>query len=172
MGISLRQLIYDIGGGIKEEHKFKAIHIGGPLGGFLPANLLDTPLDYNSLSESGLGFGSGNVIVLDNSTCIIDLAKSLIHFTFDHYCGVCVSGRLGVRQILEILTRITQGEGKEEDVHRLEQIASLMKEASLCAMCQAASNPILTSIRYFPEEYDTHISQKICPVSVCQMSKV
>lgn len=172
MGISLRQLIYDIGGGIKEEHKFKVVHIGGAYGGFLPANLLDTPLDYNSLSELGLGFGSGNVVVLDNSTCIIDLAKSLIHFTFNHYCGACVSGRLGVRQILEILTRITQGEGKEGDVQLLERIGHLMKETSLCSMCQAASNPILTSIRYFPEEYEAHITQKKCPVSVCQMSKV
>ena len=171
MGINLRQLVSDTGG-IREGHKLKAVHIGGPLGGFLPANLLDTPLDYNSLSEVGVGFGSGNVVILDESACIIDLAKSLTRFTFDHYCGACVSGRLGVRQILEILTRITQGEGKERDVQRLEQIGIMMKEASLCAMCQEASNPILTSIRYFPEEYEAHISQKRCPVSVCQMSKV
>ncbi len=172
MGINFGQLVSDIGGGIREGHQLKAVHIGGPFGGFLPANLLDAPLDYNSLSELGAGFGSRTVVILDENACIIDLAKSSIHFTFEHYCGVCVAGRLGVRQILEILTRITQGEGKEGDIQRLEQIASLMKEASLCAMCQGASNPILTSIRYFPEEYEAHISQKRCPVSVCQMSKV
>jgi len=171
MGMSLRQLIFNIGGGIKEEHKFKAAHIGGPSGGCLPMNLLDTPLAPRSLAELGLDFGSGSVIVLGGDACMVDLAKILVHFTFEHYCGACAPGRLGVKQMLDILTRVSQGEGKEEDIQRLERIGSLMKEASLCAMCRAASNPVMTTVRYFRDEYEAHIHEKRCPAGVCPMSQ-
>ena len=171
METSLRQLIFDIGGGIKQGHKFKAAHIGGASGGYLPANLLDTPLNYHSLAELGIDFGSGTVAVLDENTCIVNLAKLFIDFTFSYYCGACVPGRLGVRQLLEILTRVSQGKGEEGDIQRLERVGSLMKQASLCAMGRTACNPVLTSIRYFREEYETHIYQKRCPAGICQMSK-
>jgi len=171
MGMSLRQLIFNIGGGIKRRHSFKAAHLGGPSGGCLPMELLDTPLDYHSLAELGLDFGSGSVVILGEDACMVDIAKSFIHFTFEHYCGACAPGRLGVKQILDILTRISQGEGREEDIQHLEQIGSLMKDTSLCAMCRAASNPVLTTLRYFGEEYEAHIQGKRCPAGVCPMSQ-
>jgi len=171
MGMSLRQLIFDIGGGIKKGHSFKAAHIGGPSGGCLPAELLDTPLDYRSLAELGLDFGSGGMIIFGEDTCMVDVAKFFVNFTFEHYCGVCVPGRLGVKQMLDILTRISQGEGKEEDIQHLEQIGGLMKEASLCAMCRAASNPVMTTVCYFRDEYEAHIQGKRCPAGVCPMSQ-
>lgn len=172
MGMSLRQLIFNIGGGIKPGHSFKAAHLGGPSGGCLPMELLDTPLDYHSLAELGLDFGSGSVIVLGEDACMVDIAKFFINFTFEHYCGACAPGRLGVKQMLDILTRIGQGEGREEDIQRLEQIGSLMKGASLCAMCRVASNPVMTTVRYFGEEYEAHIQEKRCPAGVCPMSQV
>ena len=171
MGMSLRQLIFNIGGGIKKGHRFKAAHIGGPSGGCLPIDLLDIPLDYHSLAELGLDFGSGGVVVLGEDACMVDLAKFLVHFTFEHYCGVCAPGRLGVKQMLDILTRISQEGGKEEDIQHLERIGSLMKEASLCAMCRAASNPVMTAVRYFRDEYEAHIHEKRCPAGVCPMSQ-
>lgn len=170
MGMNLRQLIFDVGG-IKRRHKFKAVHIGGPYGGCLPPHLLDTPLDYHSLAELGVDLGSGSVVVLDENTCMVDMAKFFIDFTFSHYCGACAPGRLGVRQMLEILTRVSQGKGEEGDIQRLQQVGSLMKDACLCAMCREACNPVLTSISYFQDEYEAHISQKRCPAGVCQMSK-
>ena len=171
MGMSLRQLIFNIGGGIGQGHKFKAAHIGGPSGGCLPMDLLDTPLAHRSLAELGLDFGSGSVIVLGGDACMVDLAKFCIHFTFEHYCGACAPGRLGVKQMLDILTRVSRGEGKEEDIQRLERIGSLMKEASLCAMGRAASNPVMTTVRYFRDEYEAHIHEKRCPAGVCPMSQ-
>ncbi len=171
MGMSLRQLIFNIGGGIKPGQKFKAACLGGPSGGCLPIELLDTPLDYRSLAELGLDFGSGSVIILGEDACMVDIAKSFIHFTYEHYCGVCAPGRLGVKQMLNILTRISQGEGRKEDIPRLEQIGSLMKETSLCAMCRAASHPVMTTLRYFGEEYEAHIQGKRCPAGVCPMSQ-
>lgn len=169
MGMKLRQLIFDVGG-IKGGHKFKAAHIGGPYGGCLPPNLLDTPLDYHSLAELGVELSSGTVVVLDENTCMVDLAKFFIDFTFSHYCGACAPGRLGVGQMLEILTTVSQGKGEEGDIQRLEQVGSLMKETSLCAMCRAACNPVLTSISYFQDEYEAHIFQKRCPAGVCPIS--
>ncbi len=171
MGISLRQLIFDIGGGIKQRRRFKAAHIGGPSGGSLPMGLLDTPLDYHSLAELGLDFGSGSVIILGEGACMVDIAKFFINFTYEHYCGACAPGRLGVKQMLNILTRISQGDGNEEDIQRLERIESLMKEASLCAMCRVASNPVMTALRYFREEYEVHIQEKKCPMGVCPMGQ-
>jgi NADH-quinone oxidoreductase subunit F len=171
MGMSLRQLVFNIGGGIKPGHKFKAAHLGGPSGGCLPAELLDTPLDYHSLAELGLDFGSGSVLVLGEDACMVDIAKFFINFTYEHYCGACAPGRLGVKQALDILTRISQGEGREEDIRHLEQIGSLMKEASLCAMCRVASNPVMTALHYFGEEYEAHIQEKRCPAGVCPMSQ-
>ena len=171
MGMSLRQLISNIGGGVKPGQKFKAAHLGGPSGGCLPMELLDTPLDYHSLAELGLDFGSGSVIILGEDACMVDMAKLFIHFTYEHYCGACAPGRLGVKQMLDILTRITQGEGMEEDVQRLEQIGSLMKETSLCAMCRVASKPVMTALRYFGGEFKAHIQEKRCPAGVCPMSQ-
>jgi NADH-quinone oxidoreductase subunit F len=171
MGTSLRQLVFNIGGGIKPGHKFKAAHLGGPSGGCLPTELLDTPLDYHSLAELGLDFGSGSVIILGEDACMVDIAKFFINFTYEHYCGACAPGRLGVKQMLNILTRISQGEGREEDMQHLEQIGSLMKETSLCAMCRVATNPVITALRYFGEEYKAHIQEKRCPAGVCPMSQ-
>lgn len=171
MGTSLRQLIFNIGGGIKPGHKFKAVLLGGPSGGCLPMELLDTPLDYHSLAGLGLDFGSGSVVILGEDACMVNIAKFFINFTYEHYCGACAPGRLGVKQMLNILTRISQGEGRGEDIQRLEQIGSLMKEACLCAMCRVASNPVMTALRYFGEEYKVHIQEKRCPAGICPMSQ-
>ncbi|MCX7850278.1 MAG: SLBB domain-containing protein [Thermus sp.] len=167
MGITLRELIFDIGGGVPEGRRFKAVQIGGPSGGCLPETLLDVPIDYESLKEYGAIMGSGGVIVLDDSSCMVNVAKFFLEFTADESCGKCVPCRVGTRLMLGILERIVRGEGREEDLPELERLAQLVREASLCGLGQTAPNPVLSTLRYFREEYWAHIRDKACPAGVC-----
>jgi len=167
MGITLRELVFDIGGGVPAGREFKAVQIGGPSGGCLPASLLDTPVDYDSLSRHGAIMGSGGVIVLDDATCMVNMARFFLEFTADESCGKCVPCRVGTQMMLAILNRIVAGEGTEQDLVRLAEIGDMMKNASLCALGQTAPNPVLSTLRYFPEEYRAHIRDRSCPAGVC-----
>ena len=168
IGISLRELIFDIGGGPLPGRKIKAIQIGGPSGGCIPAHLMDLSVDYESLAEAGAIMGSGGVIVMDDRTCMVDVSKYFLEFLKEESCGKCVPCREGIPRMLEILTRITEGEGREGDIEFLEEIGTTVKKASLCGLGQTAANPLLSSIRYFREEYEAHIKQKRCPAAVCR----
>jgi len=168
LGITLRQIIYDIGGGILKGKKFKAVQTGGPSGGCLPASLLDSPVDYESLTAAGSIMGSGGMIVADEDTCMVDLTRYFLTFTQAESCGKCPPCRVGTRQMLDILTRIVQGEGKPGDIQQLERIAMTVKQGSLCGLGQTAPNPVLTTLRYFRDEYEAHINQKRCPALVCK----
>jgi NADH-quinone oxidoreductase subunit F len=168
MGIKLREIIDDIGGGIKDGKKFKAVQTGGPGGGFLPAEFLDLIIDYDSLVKAGSTMGSGGMIVLDETTCMVDMARHYMHFTQEESCGKCVPCRVGTRQMHEILVRITRGEGEEDDLERLEELAEAIKEASLCGLGQGAPNPVLSTLRHFRDEYLEHIRHKRCPARVCR----
>ncbi|MGB7296121.1 MAG: NuoF family protein [Candidatus Aminicenantales bacterium] len=168
MGTTLREVIYDIGGGIKDGKKFKAVQTGGPGGGFLPAEFLDLPIDYDSLVKAGSTMGSGGMIVLDETTCMVDLARHYMHFTQEESCGKCVPCRVGTKQIHDILVRITRGEGEEEDLGQLEELAETVKDASLCGLGQGAPNPVLSTLRHFRGEYLEHIKRKRCPAGVCR----
>ncbi|MFO8010037.1 MAG: FAD-dependent oxidoreductase [Dehalococcoidia bacterium] len=167
MGTSLRDIIFDIGGGIPREKAFKAVQTGGPSGGCIPGRFLDRPVDYDSLAELGSIMGSGGMVVLDENTCMVEIARYFLSFTQDESCGKCTPCRLGTRQMLEILTRITQGRGREGDVDRLLQIARVVKSCSLCGLGQTCPNPVLTTINYFRDEYDAHIKERKCPAAVC-----
>ena len=167
MGITLRELIFEVGGGVPKGQKFKAVQIGGPSGGCLPEELLDVPVDYESLREHGAIMGSGGVIVLDDSACMVNVAKFFLQFTADESCGKCTPCRVGTQMMLEILNRITEGEGTEEDLARLEELAQLVKSASLCGLGQTAPNPVLSTLRYFRDEYLAHIREGACPAGVC-----
>ncbi|MFZ2348683.1 MAG: NADH-quinone oxidoreductase subunit NuoF [Candidatus Bipolaricaulis anaerobius] len=167
MGITLRELVFDIGGGVPAGREFKAVQIGGPSGGCLPASLLDIPVDYDSLSRHGAIMGSGGVIVLDDATCMVNMARFFLEFTADESCGKCVPCRVGTQMMLAILNRIVAGEGTEQDLVRLTEIGDMMKNASLCALGQTAPNPVLSTLRYFPEEYLAHIRDRSCPAGVC-----
>jgi NADH-quinone oxidoreductase subunit F len=164
LGITLREIIYDIGGGISGDKRFKAVQTGGPLGGCLPAELLDLPVDYETLIEAGSAMGSGGIIVVDEDTCIVDFAKFFLTFAQAESCGRCVPCRVGTGQILRILERITHGEGKDGDVDKLQQLAETMRNGSLCAFGAGVSTPVLTTIRYFRNEYEAHIERRKCPV--------
>jgi len=168
MGTTLRRIIYDIGGGIKGGKKFKAVQTGGPSGGCIPETMLDLPIDYESLSRAGSIMGSGGMIVMDEDTCMVELARYFLNFTQEESCGKCVPCRIGTMQMVEILTRITQGQGQEGDIERLEQLARTVKAQALCGLGQTAPNPVVTTLRYFRHEYEAHISQKTCPASVCR----
>ena len=168
MGTALREVVFDIGGGILNDREFKAVQIGGPSGGCVPAKHLDIPIDYDSLTGIGAIMGSGGMIVMDEKTCIVDIARYFMEFVQNESCGKCVPCRLGTEQMLEILTRITQGEGKEEDIDLLFKTASIVKKTSLCGLGQTAPNPVLTSILYFRDEYEAHIKEKRCPACVCE----
>ncbi len=167
MGMTLREIIYDVGGGIKDEKEYKAVQIGGPTGGCLPASLLDTPVDYDSLIEKGATLGSGGMVVLDQSTCMVDLAKYFMTFAQNESCGKCVPCRVGTKRMLELLEKITDGFATLEDLEQLEALAADVKVSSLCGLGQTAPNPILTTIRYFKEEYLAHIEERTCPANVC-----
>jgi len=167
MGISLGDIIYEIGGGIVNGKPFKAVLTGGPSGGCLPASMLNLPVDYESLTQAGSIMGSGGMVVADENTCMIDLAKYFLSFTQDESCGKCVPCRVGTRQMLNILECITRGEGQSGDIERLERLAQVVKSGSLCALGGTAPNPVLTTIRYFRDEYETHIYEKRCPALVC-----
>jgi len=168
MGITLKEIIYDVGGGIKGNRKFKAVQTGGPSGGCIPAQMLELPVDYDTLTKAGSIMGSGGMIVMDEETCMVDVARYFLNFTQEESCGKCVPCRIGTRQMVEILTRITKGEGKEEDVEKLEDLAKTVKTASLCGLGQTAPNPVLTTLRYFRQEYEAHIRDKACPALVCK----
>jgi len=167
MGITLRKIVFDIGGGIPENKEFKAVQIGGPSGGCLPTEHLDLPIDYDSLTAAGAIVGSGGMIVMDEETCMVDTARYFMNFVQNESCGKCIPCRVGTRRMLEILTRITEGEGKEEDIDLLIEMAQNIKVSSLCALGQTAPNPVLTTVRYFREEYEAHITGDCCPSHVC-----
>lgn len=168
MGTTLREIVYDIGGGIPEGKSFKAAQMGGPSGGCVPTPYLDTPIDYDSLSEIGAMMGSGGLIVMDESKCMVDIAKFFLEFTVDESCGKCPPCRIGTKRMLEILTRITEGKGKDGDIEKLERLASNIKKSSLCGLGQTAPNPVLSTLKYFREEYEAHIYDKKCPAGVCK----
>jgi NADH-quinone oxidoreductase subunit F len=167
MGTTLSRIIFDIGGGIPRGKQFKAVQTGGPSGGCIPAQFLDTPVEYDSLAQLGSIMGSGGMVVLDDSTCMVEIARYFLSFTQAESCGKCVPCRLGTKQMLEILTRITQGKGREEDINTLLNIAGTVKECSLCGLGQTCPNPVLTTLKYFRDEYETHIKEKKCPAAVC-----
>jgi NADH:ubiquinone oxidoreductase subunit F (NADH-binding)/(2Fe-2S) ferredoxin/Pyruvate/2-oxoacid:ferredoxin oxidoreductase delta subunit len=168
MGITLRQIVYEIGGGIPKGKKFKAAQTGGPSGGCLPETFLDVPIDYESLTSAGSMMGSGGIIIADEDTCMVDFAKYFLDFTQKESCGKCVPCRVGTRHMFEILKRITEGKGKDGDIELLEELAKTVKETSLCGLGQTAPNPVLTTIRYFKDEYIAHIERKECPARVCK----
>jgi len=167
MGITLRELIFEIGGGPPEGKRFKAVQIGGPSGGCLPAELLDLPIDYESLTQAGAMMGSGGMVVVDEDTCMVELARFFLEFTQAESCGQCPPCRLGTKRMLEILTRITQGRGKPGDLSLLEELALGVREASLCGLGRTAPNPVLTTLRYFRTEYEAHLEGR-CPAKFCR----
>ncbi|WP_448335987.1 NADH-quinone oxidoreductase subunit NuoF [Bellilinea sp.] len=168
LGITLREIIYDVGGGIKDGKAFKAVQIGGPMGGCVPAEYLDLPLDYESLAQAGTIMGSGGMIVLDEDTCMVDVARYFMDFTQDESCGKCTPCRVGTRRILEILTRICDGKGQDGDIELLESLCQEIRTNSLCGLGQGAPNPVVSTLRYFREEFEAHIYEKRCPAKVCR----
>lgn len=168
MGTTLREMIYDIGGGIPDGKAFKAAQTGGPSGGCLPASALDTEIDFDTLVAAGSMMGSGGLIVLDETTCMVDIAKFYLEFTQDESCGKCPPCRIGTKRMLEILDKITLGEGTMDDIANLETLAKTISTSALCALGQTAPNPILATLKFFREEYEAHIIDKKCPAGVCK----
>jgi len=168
MGLSLREIIYQIGGGIKADRTFKAVQLGGPSGGCIPASLLDIPVDYESITSTGAIMGSGGMVVMDDSTCMVDVARFFLDFTCKESCGKCAQCRIGTKRMLEILERICDGKGRPGDIELLEDIGRKVKEGSLCGLGQSAPNPVLTTIKYFRDEYEAHINEKTCPSKYCR----
>ena len=168
MGTTLREIVEEIGGGIPNGKKFKAAQTGGPSGGCIPACHIDTPIDYESLAALGSMMGSGGLIVMDEDTCMVDIAKFYLNFTMDESCGKCTPCRIGTRRLLQFLEKITSGEGEPEDLDKIEALANHMKSSSLCALGQSAPNPVLSTIMYFKDEYLAHIEDKHCPAGVCK----
>lgn len=168
MGITMREIIYDIGGGINDGKKFKAVQIGGPSGGCLPESMLDLSIDYDSLIAAGAMMGSGGLVVMDEDTCMVDVAKFFLNFTQSESCGKCTPCREGTKRMLEILTRITEGQGREGDIELLEELARNIKETALCGLGQTAPNPVLSTLKYFRHEYEAHIKEKRCPAGACE----
>jgi len=168
MGITLREIIYGIGGGIPNGKRFKAVQTGGPSGGCIPESLIDLPVDFDKLTEVGSMMGSGGMIVMDENTCMVDIARYFVKFLTEESCGKCVPCREGLDRMLDILTDITEGRGKEEDIELLEELGGVIKEASLCALGSTAPNPVLSTIRYFRDEYEAHIRERRCPAGVCK----
>lgn len=168
MGITMREIIFDIGGGITNGKKFKAVQIGGPSGGCLPESMLDLSVDYDSLISVGAMMGSGGLVVMDEDTCMVDVAKFFLNFTQSESCGKCTPCREGTKRMLEILTRITEGQGREGDIELLEELAGDIKETALCGLGQTAPNPVLSTLKYFRDEYEAHIKEKRCPAGVCE----
>ncbi len=167
MGLTLREIIFDIGGGIINNKKFKAVQIGGPSGGCIPEELLDLPIDYDSLIQAGAMMGSGGLVVMDEDTCMVELARFFLNFTQLESCGKCTPCREGTKIMLDILERITKGEGKEGDIELLQSLAETIKSTALCGLGQTAPNPVLATLRYFRDEYEAHIKEKRCPAGVC-----
>jgi NADH-quinone oxidoreductase subunit F len=167
MGISLKKLIYEIGGGIPDGKAFKAVQTGGPSGGCIPKILLDTPIDYEKLKEAGSIMGSGGMVVMDEDTCMVDVARYFLEFLQDESCGKCLSCREGTKRLTEIVTNITKGQGIKEDLELLEELAVVVKDTSMCGLGQTAANPVLSTLRYFRDEYEEHIINRKCPAGVC-----
>ena len=168
MGISMREIVFDIGGGIPDGKKFKAVQTGGPSGGCIPESLLDTPVDYESLTQAGSIMGSGGMIVMDENNCMVEVARYFVSFTQQESCGKCSPCREGTWHMMNILDDITQGKGQEGDIELLEKIGRNIKETALCGLGNTAPNPVLTTIRYFRDEYEAHIRDKRCPAGVCK----
>ncbi|WP_277668422.1 NADH-quinone oxidoreductase subunit NuoF [Caproiciproducens galactitolivorans] len=168
MGTTLREIVEEIGGGVPNGHKFKAAQTGGPSGGCIPASELDVPIDYDNLIAIGAMMGSGGLIVMDDTTCMVDIAKFFLEFTVDESCGKCTPCRIGTRRLLEMLDKITSGNGTLEDIDRLEELCYYLKENSLCALGQTAPNPVLSTLKYFRDEYIAHVTEHRCPAGVCK----
>ncbi|MBN1633789.1 MAG: NADH-quinone oxidoreductase subunit NuoF [Ignavibacteria bacterium] len=168
MGITLRDIVYNIGGGIKDGKKFKAVQTGGPSGGFIPESLIDLPVDYEELTKVGSMMGSGGMVIMDEENCMVDMAKYFLKFTQEESCGKCIPCREGTKRMYDILDRITSGEGKEEDLDILEDLSQMVVESSLCALGGSAPNPVLTSLKYFRDEYIAHVRDKKCPAKICR----
>jgi len=167
MGMTINEVVFDVGGGIKDDRKFKAVQMGGPSGGCIPASMGDIKIDFDEINKTGAIMGSGGMIVLDETTCMVDIAKFFLTFTQNESCGKCTFCRIGTKRMLEILERITMGDGKEGDLDLLEDLAHKIKAASLCGLGQTAPNPVLTTLKYFREEYEAHIRDKKCPAHNC-----
>lgn len=168
MGMTIKDIVFDIGGGIKDGNAFKAVQMGGPSGGCIPADMVDTKVTYEDLAKTGAIMGSGGMVVMDESTCMVEMARFFLDFTRKESCGKCIHCRIGTKRMLEILERITQGEGVEGDIERLEALGAEIQKGSLCGLGQTAPNPVLSTIRYFKDEYVAHIRDKKCPAHVCQ----
>ncbi|MDK1030521.1 MAG: NADH-ubiquinone oxidoreductase-F iron-sulfur binding region domain-containing protein, partial [Planctomycetia bacterium] len=168
MGTTLREIIFDIGGGIPNGKAFKAVQTGGPSGGCLPESFLDRPVDYESLAAAGSIMGSGGMVVMDETTCMVDIARFFLDFTQKESCGKCVPCRLGTKQLLDILTDITEGRGRPTDIEMLGELAETIKAGALCGLGQTAPNPVLTTLRYFLGEYEAHVNLRTCPAGVCK----
>jgi len=168
MGVTLKELIFDICGGIPDQKKFKAVQIGGPSGGCLPEDFLDTPIDFDSLTQAGAMMGSGGMVVMNEDNCMVDVARYFLDFTQKESCGKCTFCRIGTKHLLDILDRLTKGEGREGDIELLESLSMDIKEGSLCGLGKTAPNPILTTIKYFRDEYEAHIKEKRCPAMMCR----
>ncbi|SCZ05095.1 NADH-ubiquinone oxidoreductase-F iron-sulfur binding region domain-containing protein, partial [Alkaliphilus peptidifermentans] len=168
MGTTLREVIYEVGGGIPNGKAFKAVQTGGPSGGCIPAAHLDTPIDYDNLIELGSMMGSGGMIVMDEDNCMVDIARFFLDFTVDESCGKCTPCREGTKRMLEILEKIADGKGQPADLDKLESLAKTIKSASLCGLGQTAPNPVLSTLHYFRHEYEAHVNDKKCPAGVCQ----
>ncbi len=168
MGTTLREVIFDIGGGVHEGRSFKAVQMGGPSGGCIPSEFLDIEVDYESVTRTGAIMGSGGMVVMDDSTCMVDIARFFLNFTQEESCGKCTFCRVGTKRMLEILNRITAGDGREGDIELLEELGSKIVSSSLCGLGQSAPNPVLTTIKYFRDEYEAHIHEKRCPAHSCK----
>ncbi|MEA1987023.1 MAG: NADH-ubiquinone oxidoreductase-F iron-sulfur binding region domain-containing protein, partial [Candidatus Marinimicrobia bacterium] len=169
MGTTIKELIYGPGGGLKNKRKkFKAVQLGGPSGGCLPESLIETPIDFASINKTGAIMGSGGMIIMDQDTCMIDIAKYFLKFTVAESCGKCVPCRVGLKRMLETLEKISDGKGTQEDLEFLKEMSPTIQETSLCGLGQTAPNPVLTTIKYFPEEYQEHIEEKKCRAKVCE----
>ena len=167
MGISIREIVFDVCGGIKEGKKFKAVQMGGPSGGCIPAELQDTVIDYESITKTGAIMGSGGLVVMDETTCMVDVARFFLDFTQRESCGKCTFCRVGTKRMLEILTRSREGKSREGDIELLEELAMRVKNNSLCGLGQTAPNPVLTTLKYFRSEYEAHINNRKCPAHKC-----
>jgi NADH:ubiquinone oxidoreductase subunit F (NADH-binding)/NAD-dependent dihydropyrimidine dehydrogenase PreA subunit/(2Fe-2S) ferredoxin len=168
MGISIKEIIYNIGGGSSDGHKIKAVQIGGPSGGCIPHSKFDLPIDFDSLTQAGAIMGSGGLIVMDERTCMVDIARYFLSFLEGESCGKCLPCREGIKRMLQIVTRITEGKGEKKDIDRLERLATAVRDGSLCGLGATSPNPVLTTLRYFKDEYEAHINKKRCPAGVCK----
>ncbi|MBQ1942457.1 MAG: 4Fe-4S binding protein, partial [Clostridia bacterium] len=168
MGTTLREVVYEIGGGIPGGKQFKAAQTGGPSGGCIPASLIDTKIDYDSLIAIGSMMGSGGLIVMDEDNCMVDIAKFFLEFTVDESCGKCTACRLGTKRLYEMLTKVTEGKATMEDLEKMEELCYYIKDNSLCGLGQTAPNPVLSTLKYFRDEYEAHVKEKRCPAGVCK----